>query len=94
MRGVSRQASPLGSHHVDVGLEVGDGGVGARLAARNSRVALDERRHLASFELNAEAQRRHVEQQQVSALAGRQVRTAAHAACRQDAALVYLKEVV
>ena len=56
--------------HFDAGLVVGRGREHFALARRDRGVALDQRRHDAAHRLDAERQRRHVEQQQVLDFAG------------------------
>ena len=62
----------LALQHVDLdrGLVVVGGGEGLRLLGRDRRVARDEHRHHAAERLDAERERRHVEQQHVLLLAG------------------------
>ena len=68
---LSRGHRPLALQHVDLdlGLAVGGGREDLALAGRDRGVALDERRHHAAERLDAERERRHVEQEQVLDLA-------------------------
>merc|ERR1719331_856097 len=59
----------------------------ARLRAGDGRRPLDERRHDAALELDAQGQRRHVEEHEVLAALGRQVLAAVRHARAEDRAL-------